>query len=82
MELKERESWPVFRTTEEYCGWLDSMGDDVKTEGSRWLMPAVVKIGETYYGLPNGFYSYIRIKYQFIPWMQAMKEEWESEEVK
>lgn len=80
MELK-RESWPVFRTTEEYCGWLDSMGDDRETEESRWLMPAVVKIGETYYGLPNGFYSYIRIKYQFIPRVEAMERMWESEEV-
>lgn len=43
-------------------------------------MPAVVKIGETYYGLPNGFYSYMRIKYHYLPsWTQMLKEEWESE---
>lgn len=80
MELKERESWPVFRTTEEYCGWLGGMGYDRETEDSRWLMPAVVKIGDTYYGLPNGFYSYMRIKYHFIPKMQALKKIWESKE--
>ena len=56
------------------------MGNDRETKESRWLMPAVVKIGETYYGLPNGFYSYMRIKYQYPPsWTQMLKEEWESE---
>lgn len=80
MEEKVRNFWPVFRTNGEYLAWIDELGDNVDTEEVRWLAPAVVKIGDTYYGLPNGFYSYMRIKYQFIPNLEFLEKYYNEKE--